>query len=386
MTRVANSPGAKLTRRSAGAGMAALLLAGSGQAADSRQWRSGHIYRLAGTGEAGFSGDGGPATAARLWGPAGADVDAAGRVLIADLKNSAIRQVENGTITTVAGTGIAGFSGDGGLATSAQLARPEGVAIDRSGNIYIADSDNNRIRRVDAKGIIETFAGGGTEDPRRFEGPARAVKLNHPAGVVADGMGTIFFNDYGHEIVCAVTPDGELRRVAGDGTYGFSGDGGAARQAQLNDVYGIGLDPHGNLYICDSLNFAIRKVTHDGTISTVLGNGRPAALAEFVPRVLAGLGGVPHAKGTIGPQVPHGVAADAQGNVFVAETGLHRLRLLAARDGRYFTIAGSGRPGRLVPDGTPALEADLDVHGVRVGPNGMIVFLDFRHNVIYLLK
>jgi sugar lactone lactonase YvrE len=386
MTRDANPPGVRLTRRSAGAGMAALLLAGSGQAADSRQWRSGHIYRLAGTGEAGFSGDGGPATAARLWGPAGVDIDAAGKVLIADLKNSAIRQVENGSITTVAGTGIAGFSGDGGLARAAQLARPEGVAFDPSGNIYIADSGNNRIRRVDTKGVIETIAGGGEEDPRRFEGPARAAKLDHPAGVVADGTGTIFFNDYGHEIVCAVSPDGRLRRVAGDGTYGFSGDGGAARQAQLNDVYGMGLDPHGNLYICDSLNFAIRKVTRDGTISTVLGNGRPAALAEFVPRGHAGLGGVPHAKGTIGAQVPHGVAADAEGNVFVAETGLHRLRLLAARDGRYFTIAGSGRPGMVVPDGTPALEADLDVHGVRVGPNGMIVFLDYQHNVIYLLK
>jgi sugar lactone lactonase YvrE len=327
---------------------------------------SARLYRLAGTGEARHSGDGGPAAAASLAGPAGLAVDHHGNVLIAELRHSAIRRVESSsrTIATVAGNGTDGFSGDGGPAIDAQLNRPEGVAADRFGNIYIADSGNDRIRRIAADGTITTLAGGGREDPCRFDGAATAVRLKHPAGVVADTAGTVYFNDYGHDIVCAVTPDGRIRRAAGTGEPGYSGDGGEARQAMLNDVYGIGLDPGGNLYICDSLNFAIRKIA----------GGRIATVA-------AGLSGTPHPKGTIGANVPHGVDADEHGAIFIADTAAHRL--IAVRGGQTRIVAGSGRPGTLAADGTPAHEADIEIHGVRLLPNGDAVFNDYRNNVVY---
>jgi sugar lactone lactonase YvrE len=322
------------------------------------------LTRLAGTGEAGQCGDGGPATAAALDGPAGLAVDGDGNVLIAELKRSTIRRVDaaSAIITTVAGNGSAGFSGDGGPATRATLNRPEGVAVDRLGNIYIADSGNHRIRRVAADGIITTLAGGGEEDPCRYDGIATAVRLNHPAGVAVDAAGTVYFNDYGHDIICAVTPDGRIRRVAGTGEPGHRD--GDAREALLNDVYGIGLDPRGALYLCDSLNFAIRRLAH-GRIATVV----------------SGLSGTPHPKGTIGAKVPHGVDVDAQGDIFIADTAARQL--IVVRNGNRQILVGSGREGTLVADGTPTLEADIEIHGVRVMPSGDLVFNDYRHNAVY---
>ncbi len=354
-----------VTRRTAGMMIGGALLAGPAAVGD---WSQARLYRLAGTGVAGFAGDGGAAVAAQLNGPAGVAVDRLGNVLVADLKNSAIRRVDaaSGRLTTIAGTGTAGFSGDGGPAASAELHRPEGVAADRFGNIFIADSGNNRIRCIDTSGVIRTLAGGGTADPRRIDGPAQAALLDHPAGVVADDAGVVHFNDYGHDIVCAVTPDGALRRVAGTGVAGYAGDGGPAREALLNDVYGLGLDSDTALYICDSLNFAIRRVQ-----------------AGYINTVLKGLGGEAHPKGTIGSRVPHGVDADSSGNIYVADTAAHRL--VVCRNGRIAAIAGSGKPGALVSDGTPALAADIEVHGVRRLAGGELVFNDYLNNVLYRL-
>jgi sugar lactone lactonase YvrE len=349
----------QLTRRQAGGLLSGLIVARSANAAAPVR-----LYRLAGTGEAGHSGDGGPATVAALDGPAGLAVHGGGNVLIAELKHSTIRRVDAATqtIATVAGNGIAGFSGDGGPAVNAQLNRPEGVAVDRSGAIYIADSGNNRIRRVSAEGIITTVAGGGAEDPRAFDGAATAVHLNHPAGVAVDAAGTVYFNDYGHDIICAVTPDGRIRRVAGTGAPGYRD--GDAREAQLNDVYGISITPRGELYICDSLNFSIRRLAH-GRIETAVRD----------------LSGTPHPKGTIGAKVPHGVDVDANGDIFIADTAAHQL--IAVRNGKRQILVGSGREGTLVADGVPALEADIEIHGVRVMPSGDLVFNDYRHNTVY---
>ncbi len=349
----------QLTRRQTGGLISGLIVARSASAAAPVR-----LYRLAGTGEAGHSGDGGPATAAALDGPAGLAVDGDGAVLIAELKHSTIRRVDakRAIITTVAGNGSTGFSGDGGPAVSAQLNRPEGVAVDRSGAIYIADSGNNRIRRVSAEGIITTLAGGGEEDPCRYDGAATAVHLNHPAGVAVDAAGTVYFNDYGHDIICAVTPDGRIRRVAGTGAPGYCD--GDAREALLNDVYGIGIDPHGDLYICDSLNFAIRKLAH-GRIETAVRD----------------LSGTPHPKGTIGAKVPHGVDVDAKGDIFIADTAARRL--IVVRNGSRQVLVGSGREGTLFANGTPAREADIEIHGVRVMPGGDLVFNDYRHNTVY---
>jgi DNA-binding beta-propeller fold protein YncE len=367
----------EVTRRTASLGMAGLFLAGAAAANP----QPGRLRRFAGTGEPGFDGDGGPAVQARLSGPAGLGVDPGGNVFIADLKNHVIRRVDAKTtcISTVAGNGSAGFGGDDGSARTAHLNKPEGVAAHRFGNVYVADSGNDRIRRVDRNGVIATLAGGGDEDPRVFEGPARAVRLNHPAGVAVDQDGTVFFNDYGHDVVCAVTPDGLLRRVAGTGVPGYAGDGGPARLAQLNDVYGIALDPQGNLFICDSLNFAIRKVERaSGIITTVAGDGHPAT-GDAPWR----LSGVAHAKGTIGPNVPHAVDADGSGNIFVADTASRRLRRFSSREN--CVLAGNGEPGIVVMDGTPALEAAIELHGVRVLPDGELVFLDYLHNAVYRL-
>ncbi|NIJ48358.1 hypothetical protein [Rhizomicrobium electricum] len=351
-----------LTRRQA-SGLLSGLVVAPGAAAATADLR---LYRLAGTGAAGPRGDGGPAAAAALDGPAGLAVDGDGNVLIAELKRSAIRRVDAGSaiISTVAGNGTTGFSGDGGAATHAALNRPEGVAADRLGNLYIADSGNDRIRRVAVDGTITTVAGGGGEDPRTFDGAATAVRLNHPAGVAVDAAGTVYFNDYGHDIICAVTPDGRIRRIAGTGKPGYGGDGGDARAALLNDVYGIGLDPHGTLYLCDSLNFAIRRVA-DGRIETVV----------------RGLSGTPHPKGTIGAKVPHGVDVNGDGDVFVADTAARRL--IVVRKGERQIVAGSGRPGLPVPDGTPARDADIEIHGVRVIGGGNVVFNDYRNNIVY---
>lgn len=349
----------QLTRRQTGGLLSGLIMARSASAAAPVR-----LTRLAGTGEAGHGGDGGPATAAALDGPAGLAVDADGAVLIAELKNSTIRRIDakSAIITTVAGNGSTGFSGDGGPAIHAMLNRPEGVAVDRLGNIYIADSGNNRIRRVAADGIITTLAGGGAADPCRYDGVATAVHLNHPAGVAVDAAGTVFFNDYGHDIICAVTPDGRIRRVAGTGEPGHRD--GEARKALLNDVYGIGIDPRGDLYICDSLNFAIRKLAR-----------------ERIETVVSGLSGTPHPKGTIGAKVPHGVDVDAKGDIFIADTAARQL--IVVRNGQRQILAGSGREGTLVADGAPALEADIEIHGVRVMPNGDLVFNDYRHNTVY---
>lgn len=353
----------ELTRRTAGLLPGGVLAAGKARAGSGAR-----LYRLAGTGDAGSAGDGAAASGAQLNGPAGVGVDRLGNVLIADLKNSAIRRVDHATgrITTVAGTGTAGFSGDGGPAVRAQINHPEGVCADRFGNITIADSGNDRIRCIDANGIIETVAGGGTEDPCHADGPARTMGLKHPAGVVTDDAGLVYFNDYGHDIVCAVLPDGTLRRAVGTGAFGYAGDGGPAHEALLNDVYGIGFGSDAALYICDSLNFAIRRV-QAGTITTVV----------------KGLSGQPHPKGTIGSKVPHGVDADTSGNIYVADTAAHRL--VVCSGGRMETIAGSGKPGTLVSDGTPALQADIEVHGVRLLPGGDLIFPDFLHHVVYRL-
>jgi serine/threonine-protein kinase len=348
-----------MTRRSALIGAGAALL---GRARADTGWR---IVRLAGSGEAGFR-DG---RSAALNGPAGLGVAANGDVIIADLLNNAVRRWDGatGALCTIAGTGEAGFSGDGGPALRARLHHPEGVAVAADGAILIADSGNNRIRRITPGGIIDTIAGGGDADPRHIDGPARAAKLAHPAGVAAGPDGCVYFNDYGHDIIAAVSRDGALQRLAGTGEPGYSGDGGPARQARLNDVYGIGADAAGRLYLCDSLNFAIRKIER-GVITTAV----------------SGLSGTPHAKGTIGSRVPHGVDTGPDGRLYIADTASHRL-LMAAPGQPPLVLAGSGRAGTLVADGTDALAADIEIHGVRVLKDGSIAFVDFLHHAVYRL-
>jgi sugar lactone lactonase YvrE len=222
------------------------------------------IATVVGNGTDGYSGDGGAAMSAMIKNPSGAAVDSSGNLYIADYYNNRIRKVDtSGVITTVAGIdGKGGFSGDGGAATSAKLYYPHSVALDTSGNLYIADSQNHRIRRVDKKSReITTVAGTGTADYLGDDGLAKNANLNRPSGVALDTLDNLYIADlYNHCIRKVDKTTDVITTVAGTGTADYSGDGGPAKDAQLNYPRGVVLDSSGNLYISDSNNHRIRKV------------------------------------------------------------------------------------------------------------------------------
>ena len=250
---------------------------------------AGIVSVIAG-GSFGYSGDGGPAVSATLSGPYGVAIDNAGNLYIADLGNNCIRKVTPaGIISTVAGNGIYGYSGDGGQATSAQLRNPTGVAVDSVGNLYMADSDNNRIRKVTPAGIISTVAGNGISGFSGDGSQAMGAQLAYPFGVAVDGAGNLYIADLGNLRVREVTTAGVMRTVAGDGTLSYSGDGGQAGSAQLGTPNGVALDSAGDIYIADTGNSRIRKITPSGVIRTLAGTGHqdpPAMEVQLIMRNL----------------------------------------------------------------------------------------------------
>ncbi|WP_018505876.1 NHL domain-containing protein [Parafrankia discariae] len=262
------------------------------------------VVTVAGTGEAAFSGDGGPAGSAALNGPFGMVADWAGNIYVADFDNNRVRRITaDGTITTVAGTGEAGFSGDGGPATRAQLRQPAAVALDAAGNILIADTFNQRIRRVDPAGIITTVAG---KDDRGFGGdgvPATEATLWYPGGVVADPTGNIYIADSGNNRIRRVGTDGIIQTVAGGDGEGAFGDGGPAADALLAFPISVAMDRPGRLYIADSGNNRVRRIGLDGVIETVAGTGLPGYSGDGGPATRATLrsprGVAVDARGTI---------------------------------------------------------------------------------------
>ena len=291
---------------------------------------SQNIKTVAGNGIPGYSGDGGSAINAGLFYPQGVAVDASGNIFISDYYNNRIRKVStSGIITTVAGTGTGGYSGDGGLATSANLLLPQGVAVDGSGNIYIADYYNNRIRKVSTSGIITTVAGSGTGGYGGDGGTATSANLNLPQGVAVDASGNIYIADNGNNRVRKVSPSGIISTIAGNGTGGFSGDGSAATSAKLNSPAGVAVDGSGNIYIADYNNNRIRKVNSSGIISTIAGNGTGG---------FSGDGGA-----SVNAQLfnPRSVALDGMANVYIADYNNSRIRLaLACVSGSYVGTTG----------------------------------------------
>ena len=276
---------------------------------------SGNISTVAGTGTAGFSGDSSAATAALLNTPADVAPDGAGNLYITDRGNERIRKVDSaGVISTVAGSGTAGFSGDGGAATAAQLNEPYGVAVDSSGNLYIAEWNNNRIRKVNSAGVISTVAGTGTAGFSGDGGAATAAQLSNPQDVALDAAGNLYIADVNNNRIRKVNSAGVISTVAGTGTAGFSGDGGAATSAQLHWPRGVALDGAGNLYIADNNNHRIRKVDSSGSISTVAGTGT------------AGYSGDGGAATSAQLSNPRGVALDGAGNLYIADTSNNRIR------------------------------------------------------------
>jgi sugar lactone lactonase YvrE len=274
----------------------------------------------------GFSGDGGPATAARLDTPQHITVDASGNLYISDQGNQRVRRVDakTGMITTVAGSGPVGlgkgsYSGDGGPATAATLSNPQSIAIDGAGNLYISDNRNALVRRVSPDGIITTVAGGG-KNPVTEGAEAVSVTLGRPRNLAVDGQDNLFIWDGTLNRVLKMRPDGKLSYYAGNGTAGFSGDGGPATAAQLNaDFLAMAVDSAGNVFLSDRLNNRVRKVSPEGIISTVAGSGA----AGFGNGGFSGDGGPATAAQL---SVPISVAIDATGNLHIADQSNGRIR------------------------------------------------------------
>ena len=253
----------------------------------------GTISTFAGNGSADFSGDGGPATQASLNSPTGVFADGLGNVFIADVGNQRIRKVDSsGTITTVAGSGSRGYSGDGGLATSAGFYNPDRAVVDRSGNIYIADQSDHRVRKVDsASGIVTTVAGTGGQGFSGDGGPATSAELNNPDAVALDLNGNLYIADQFNQRIRKVDSSGTITTVAGNGTAAFGGDGGPATSASLNYPGGLIVDSSGNIYFADDLNFRVREVSASGVITTVAGDGAQGFGGDGGPALDASLNG-----------------------------------------------------------------------------------------------
>ena len=222
---------------------------------------SGIISTVAGTGTGTYGGDGGPATAAQLNRPSGMGMDAAGNLYVADFDNNRVRKINtSGVISTIAGTGTSGYSGDGGAGTSANLALPFRVAVDGPGNVYIADFLNSRVRKVNTSGVITTVAGTGTNGFSGDGGPAIAADITYAFGVSLDASNNLYISDYNNNRIRKVDGSGIITTVAGSGTGGFSGDGGPATAAQLSNPVDVTFDGSGNMYIADRSNSRIRKI------------------------------------------------------------------------------------------------------------------------------
>ncbi len=328
----------------------------------------GIITTVAGDGTEGFGGDGGPATSARLNYPLGVAVDSMGNLYIADAENYRIRKVDAaGIISTVAGNGTEGFSGDGGVATDAQLNGPSDVSVDSRGNFYIADVLDNRIRKVNTTGIITTVAGNGMAGFSGDGGPATDAQLSSPTGVTVDSKGNLYIAEYFNYRIRKVDTAGIIFTVVGNGTGGFSGDSGVATSAQLNNPGDIAFDNSNNLYITDS--HRIRKVDTAGIISTVAGNGTEG---------FSGDGGVATDAQLNGPS---GVGVDSRGNLYIADVWDNRIRKVNTT-GIISTVAGNGTWG-YSGDGGVATSAQLNgPGGVAVDNNDNLYIADSNNNRI----
>ena len=295
---------------------------------------NGIVTRVAGNGVRGYGGDGGPATAATISDPTGVAVDNSGNLFIADRDNARVRMVApNGIITTVAGTGGVGFAGDGGPATSATFSDLAGLAVDNAGNLYIADGAGFRIRRVAPNGIITTVAGTGTAGYSGDNGPAISAQLDFPFGIAVDGSGNLYIADSQNHRIRKVSVGGTITTVAGEGNSGFSGDNGPAAAAQLNYPTGVATDSAGNLYIADRFNSRIRMVSAaTAVISTVAGSGSSSFSGDNGPANLAGIWD------------PSGLAVTSSGNLYLIDSRSDRIRKVSG--GIINTVAGGANGDR----------------------------------------
>jgi trimeric autotransporter adhesin len=348
---------------------------GSGLAiGDYKIWKInsvGVVSTGAGNGSENYSGDGGPATSAQLNTPANVVFDAVGNLYIADSANNRVRKISpSGVITTAAGAGVAGYSGDGGSATSAMLNGPKGLASDADGNVYIADTQNNRIRKLLPNGTIITIAGNGNASFYGDGGPADSASIHTPEGLYFVAGGYIYIADAGNQRIRELLPNGTITTVAGNGTQGMTGDGGPATSAELSLPAGVTLDSAGNLYIADQGNNRVRMVSTNGTISTFAGAG--SALGDGGPAATAQL------------SAPASVAVDAAGNAYISDTGHNRIRVVSG--GTINTLAGAGACC-YSGDGGPASAAQLNSPlGLLVDSSGRLFVADTGNNAVRLIQ
>ena len=336
----------------------------------------GTITTVAGTaGKAGYGGDAAAATSAKLDNPRKIALDSSGNLYIADTVNNAIRKVtaSTGIITTVAGDGTPGNSGDNGVATNAALNSPNGVAVDSSGNIYIADTGNNVIREVSASsGVIERVAGKGTSGYSGDEGYATNATLNSPNGVALDSSGDIYIADTNNDVIRKVTASNDIiMTVAGSGSAGYSGDKGAATSAKLTIPDSVAVDSSGNIYIADTGNNVIREASaSSGDIATIAGNGTSGYSGDNGAATSAKL------------SIPNGVAVDSSGNTYVADTGNNVIREIVASSSEIKTVAGTGTSGYSGDNGKSTSAKLNSPYGVALDSSGDIYIADTGNDII----
>ncbi|MGC4072575.1 MAG: hypothetical protein QM760_08670 [Nibricoccus sp.] len=331
------------------------------------------ISTVAGNNTSGYSGDAGAATSAQLAGPYAIALDGNGNLYITDQFNFRIRQVSSaGTINTVAGKGTSGFAGDAAKATDAQIASTVGIVSDATGNFYISDTGNNRIRKVTSAGIISTFAGNGNSGLSGDGAAATDATLTQPTGLALDASGNLWIADSANFVIRMIGSDGKINRIIGSGAPGFLGDGGQAQYANLNGPRGVAVDSNGNVYFSDTENQRIRMMAKNGIVTTIAGTGIAGFSGDGGPATAARL------------NRPLGIAVDKVGNVYFADYFNSRIRKIGL-DGVIRTIAGNGSPS-YYGDGGAATSAALHFpSGVAVDANGNVYVADVQNNVIRLL-
>jgi sugar lactone lactonase YvrE len=358
-------------RRGFATAVAAGFLAGAvisatvvGMASGAMAASTGTISTIVGNGTPGSSGNGGPATSATLGSPFAVAYDRSGNLYVGDIDAFVVRKISPaGTITAFAGTGTTGYSGDGGAATLAAISRVDSIVVDGVGNVYLADYDNNVVRKVTPAGVISTFAGTGVAGPLGDGTLATLAQLHAPSGLAIDSTGRIVIADYLNSKVRRVATNGIISSIAGTGVSGSSGDGGPATAALLHQPISVAFDANQNLLISDAGAMNIRRVSPAGVISTFAGTGVAGSTGDGGPATAATL------------RFPSGIAVDNAGSVFVADTSASNVRRIGA-NGVISTVAGTGTSG-FNGDGQPATKATFgSPYGVAISPTSDLVIAD----------